>query len=387
MNLHEFQAKRLLRQVGIPVPRGDLISAPEDIPTLYVALGQPASVLLKAQVHSGGRGKAGGIVRVDHPAEARREAERLLGSRLVTAQSGPDGLPVDGLLMETAVEIERECYLSLLVDRRRACVVLIVSAEGGMEIETLAQVQPTAVVTLPIHPATGMMPYHVRRVAQVLGLGVTDARAMATWLQQLYTLFQDVDAQLLEINPWVRTRQGEWLALDAKLVLEDAAAFRQAERFAERDPRQQLAVEEEARIHDLNFIRLQGNIGCMVNGAGLAMATMDLIQLHGGRPANFLDVGGGTTVERVAAAFKLILADPSVRAILVNIFGGIVRCDLIAEGILAALREVQVQVPVIVRLEGTRAAEGRAVLANHGVGIRAAEDLDRAARFAVEAAA
>jgi succinyl-CoA synthetase beta subunit len=386
MNLHEFQAKALFRAAGIPVPPGELITRTEDAREAWPRLDAGAA-LVKAQVHSGGRGKAGGVVRVTGPAEAEAAVQALLGSRLVTGQSGPEGLPVDQVLMEPAAAIGREFYFGMLVDRTRASVVMVVSAEGGMDIETLARERPEAVVTLQIHPATGVMPFHGRRIAQVLGLRGEPARAAAKLVTDAYRLFESSDAQLLEINPLVLTADDRLLALDGKLVIDDSAAYRQREIFGLRDPRQRHEAEERAQEHDLNYIRLDGNIGCMVNGAGLAMATMDLIQHHGGQPANFLDVGGGTTVERVAAAFKLILSDTSVRAVLVNIFGGIVRCDLIAEGIIAAIREVHVRVPVIVRLEGTNAEAGREALAASGLDILAAADLDQAARAAVEAAA
>ena len=386
MNLHEFQAKALLRAAGIPVPPGELITGIDDVGPAWARL-DCRRALVKAQVHSGGRGKAGGVIAVDAPEEAAEAAARLLGSRLVTAQSGPEGLPVDQLLMEPAATIAREFYFGMLVDRARASIVTVLSAEGGMDIETLARERPDAVLTLPIHPATGVMPFHGRRVAQVLGLRGEPARAAARLVQDAHRLFQSSDAQLLEINPLVLTADQQLLALDAKLVIDDSAAYRQREIFGLRDARQRHEAEERAHEHELNYIRLEGNIGCMVNGAGLAMATMDLIQHHGGQPANFLDVGGGTTVERVAAAFKLILSDASVRAVLVNIFGGIVRCDLIAEGIIAAIREVQVRVPVVVRLEGTNAEAGRRALARSGLGVVAAADLGEAARAAVEAAA
>lgn len=386
MNLHEFQAKALLNAAGIPVPHGELMTEPADVAPALARL-ETDDVLVKAQVHSGGRGKAGGVMRVQGQAAATEAVARLLGERLVTQQSGSEGLPVHQVLLEPAVAIAREFYLALLIDRARACVVIVAAAEGGMDIEALAAERPEAVLTLPIHPAVGLMPYHGRRLAQLFALNAMPAKALAELVANAYRLFQSSDAQLLEINPLVLTEAEELLAVDAKLTIDDTALFRQAEIRGLRDPRQRHPSEELAHQYDLNYIRLQGTIGCMVNGAGLAMATMDLIQHHGGRPANFLDVGGGTTVERVTAAFKLILSDTTVQAVLVNIFGGIVRCDLIADGIIAAIREVQVQVPVIVRLEGTRAEEGRQALAASGLDIVAAADLDQAARLAVEAAA
>jgi succinyl-CoA synthetase beta subunit len=385
MNLHEFQAKALFRSAGIPVPEGERITDPSEVPDAWSRL-RTRTAWVKAQVHSGGRGKAGGVLRVSGAAEAEAAVARLLGSRLVTGQSAPEGLPVDQVLLEPATAIAREFYFGMLVDRARASVVMIVSAEGGMDIETLARDRPDAVATLLIHPVTGVMPFHGRRVAQALGLDGALARSAAALVFDAFRLFQESDAQLLEINPLVLTTDDRLLALDGKMVIDDSAAFRQQEIFGLRDARQRHEAEERAHEHDLNYIRLDGTIGCMVNGAGLAMATMDLIQHHGGQPANFLDVGGGTTVARVAAAFKLILSDTSVRAVLVNIFGGIVRCDLIAEGIIAAIREVHVSVPVIVRLEGTNAEAGRAALAGSGLDIMAAADLNQAAQAAVEAA-
>lgn len=384
MNLHEYQAKNLFREAGIPVPAGECIEHPEALASAWDRL-DAQRVLVKAQVHSGARGKAGGVLMVQDRAAAEAAVRRLLGSRLVTGQSGPDGLPVDSILLEPAAAIAREFYFGMLVDRARAQVVIVASAQGGMDIETLARERPEALLNLPVHPVTGIMPYHGRRVAQFLGVRGTAAQQLGQIVSKAFQLFQANDAQLLEINPLVLTESGEMLALDAKLVLDDSAAFRQKARHAERDARQTHPAEERALQFDLNYIRLDGTIGCMVNGAGLAMATMDLIQHHGGMPANFLDVGGGTTTERVAEAFKLILSDPSVRAVLINIFGGIVRCDLIAEGIIAAIREVHVTVPVIVRLEGTKAEEGRHLLAESGLDIQAAANLDAAARAAVEA--
>lgn len=385
MNLHEYQAKSLFRQAGLPVPSGELIRSLNELPAAWARLGADR-VLVKAQIHSGARGKAGGVVLAGQRNEAEAAVRRLLGTRLVTGQTGSDGLPVNEILLEPAARIAREFYFGMLVDRSRAQVVTVVSADGGTEIEALARTRPQALLNLSIHSVTGILPFHVRRVVQFLGLQGKAAGQMMQILLQSFALFQSSDAQLLEINPLVLTEEGELLALDAKLVLDDSAAFRQTELFALRDARQSHPAEERALPFGLNYIRLEGSIGCMVNGAGLAMATMDLIQHHGGSPANFLDVGGGTTTERVAEAFKLILSDDSVRAVLVNIFGGIVRCDLIAQGLIAAIQEVQVSVPVIVRLEGTKAQEGRSLLAESGLDIIAAADLDLAARAAVEAA-
>ncbi|OOC09441.1 ADP-forming succinate--CoA ligase subunit beta [Thioalkalivibrio halophilus] len=386
MNLHEFQAKAAFRDAGIPVPEGRVVDHADAAPEAWRELGVERA-LVKAQVHSGGRGKAGGVTLVDSAETARDAAAGMLGTRLVTDQNAPEGQPVERVLLEPAADIAREFYFALLVDRSRECLTFVVSAEGGMDIETLAAERPEAILTLPVHPATGIMPFHGRRIAAALGLEGAAAKAVAQLATNTHALFSRTDAQLLEINPLVQTGDGELLALDAKLSLDDSAAYRQAALVELRDPNQRDPSEERAREHDLNYIPLDGSIGCMVNGAGLAMATMDLIQHHGGEPANFLDVGGGTTVERVTAAFKLILSDDSVQAVLVNIFGGIVRCDLIAEGIIAAIREVQVDVPVVVRLEGTNAEQGREALANSGLDVIPAADLDAAARAVVEAAA
>lgn len=341
--------------------------------------------MVKAQVHSGGRGKAGGVKLVQSLVEVEETAKSLLGSRLVTRQSGPQGLPVNQVLVEAVRPIEREMYLGALVDRACQRIIFMASTAGGMDIEEVARETPEKILTVHVDPITGVMPYQCRKLAFGLGLQGKQVGAFAKIMMALGRLFVDVDAGLVEINPLVVTGDGELMALDAKINLDDNAIGRHPDLAAQRDASQEDAKETEARKHDLNYISLDGNIGCMVNGAGLAMATMDLVQLKGGSPANFLDVGG-TTAERVAEAFKLILSDDKVKSILVNIFGGIVRCDLIAEGIIRAVEQVGIAIPVVVRLEGTNAQQGRKMLAESGLSLIAAADLSEAAEKVVAAA-
>jgi len=385
MHLHEYQAKRLFAQYGIPVPAGTLLDAAGGS-AVADALADGAARVVKAQVHAGGRGKAGGVRVVRDAAALDSALAELLGSRLVTRQTGPAGLPVNSVLLEETVDVAREFYLGMLVDRARERVSVMASAAGGMDIETVAARDPQAIVTEVVHPAAGLQGYQCRNLAFAIGLEGKQIGAFSRILQAAGKLLLECDASLLEINPLVVTREGELLALDAKVDLDDNALFRHPELAALRDASQEDEREHAARQHGLNYIRLDGNIACMVNGAGLAMATMDLIKLHGGMPANFLDVGGGATADKVAEAFKLILSDPQVSAILVNIFGGIVRCDLIAEGILQAIAEVEVTVPVVVRLEGTNAEAGLALIAQSGLEVQTASDLTEAAGKVVAAA-
>ncbi|EXJ15211.1 Succinyl-CoA ligase [ADP-forming] beta chain [Imhoffiella purpurea] len=385
MNLHEYQAKELFRAHQIPVPRGILARTPGEALAACEALGGSRWVI-KAQVYSGGRGKAGGVVVANRAEEVSGAADRLLGRRLVTYQSGAEGLPVESLLVEEPTEIARELYLSLLVERASERYLFMASASGGMDIERVAAEMPERILLVRVHPAVGLQPYQVRRLGFGLGLEGGQIKALGGLMEGLYRLFNDSDASLVEINPLVVTAAGDLVALDAKVNLDDNALYRQRRLAELRDPTQEDSREAEARMHDLNYISLDGNIGCMVNGAGLAMATMDLVKLHGGAPANFLDVGGGATAARVAEAFKLILSDPKVEAVLVNIFGGIVRCDLIAEGIIQAVREVRVGVPVVVRLEGTNAEQGLRMLAESGLPVATASSLGEAADKAVAAA-
>ena len=385
MNLHEYQSKQLFQRYRIPMPKGVVAATPEAAQAACAELGGTRWVV-KAQVHAGGRGKAGGVILAESAERVGSEARRLLGSRLVTHQSGPEGLPVGHLLVEQPTPIARELYLSLLVDRASGQFLFMASAAGGMEIEAVAAATPERILLTRIHPATGLQPFQARRLGFGLGLEGAQIKALGLLMDGLYRLATECDASQVEINPLVVTQEGDLIALDAKVNLDDNALYRHPELEALRDASQEDAREAEAKVHELNYISLDGNIGCMVNGAGLAMATMDLVKLHGGAPANFLDVGGGATAERVAEAFKLILSDPKVAAVLVNIFGGIVRCDLIAEGIMRAVREVHVAVPVVVRLEGTNAPQGLQMLAESDLAVATASSLSEAADKVVAAA-
>jgi len=386
MNLHEYQAKSLFRSYGIAVPHGKPAFSEQDAREAAEALGGQRWVV-KAQIHAGGRGKAGGVKVADGVDAVGQAAGALLGCRLATAQTGGQGLPVAAVLVEEVRPIARELYLSCLVDRASERVRFMASSAGGMDIEAVAAQAPEKILTCKVDPAAGLQAYQCREIAFGMDLAGDQVNGLVKIMQGMYRLLLDKDASQIEINPLIVTEDGELLALDAKINLDDNALFAHPDMAGLRDSAQEDPKEYAARQHGLNYITLGGNIGCMVNGAGLAMATMDLVKLHGGEPANFLDVGGGATQEKVAEAFKLILSDAGVKAVLVNIFGGIVRCNLIAEGIIAAVKEVGVQVPVVVRLEGTNATEGRELLARSGLAIIAAEDLDEAARKAVEAAA
>ena len=382
MNLHEYQAKDVFRSFGIPVPAGQVAGSPEEAVAAAQSLGGPIWVV-KAQVHAGGRGKAGGVKVVRDLEAVRAAAAGMLGRRLVTPQTGAEGLPVDKVYVESGSEIARELYLSLTLNRDKGRIALIASVAGGMDIEEVAAHTPEKIVAVSVHPATGLQPYQCRKLAFALGFAGPQIAAFQKIASALYQLYLERDASLVEINPLIVTKAGDLMALDAKINIDDNALFRQPALAAVRDAAQEDAMERRAAEHDLNYVSLDGNIACMVNGAGLAMATMDLIKLHGGKPANFLDVGGGATSERVTAAFQLILSNPNVQAILVNIFGGIVRCDLIAEGVINAVKHVGVKVPVVVRLEGTNAPQAREMLAQSGLTIPPAGDLTDAARKAV----
>ncbi|MCK9529639.1 MAG: ADP-forming succinate--CoA ligase subunit beta [Gammaproteobacteria bacterium] len=385
MNLHEYQAKRLFADYGIPVPEGRTAASAAEARQAAHDIGG-GSWVVKAQVHAGGRGKVGGVKRVESADQAEIVAGQLLGSRLVTHQSGPEGQPVNQVLVEAVSAIARELYLGAVVDRATRKVTFMASAAGGMDIEEVAASHPAKILTAAVDPVAGLQGYQCRRLGFALGLDVAQVNELTRIMLGLYRLFTERDLSLVEINPLVVTKEGKLLALDAKLNLDENALYRQKALADLRDPTQEDERETHAQQHSLNYVALDGNIGCMVNGAGLAMATMDLIQLHGGQPANFLDVGGGTTAERVAEAFKLILSDPKVKAILVNIFGGIVRCDLIAEGVIKAVKEVGVTVPVVVRLEGTNVEQGRAMLRDSGLAITPVQGLTDAAQKAVAAA-
>ena len=386
MNLHEYQSKRLFAEYGIPVPRG----IPADSPNAAVKAAQELGGdlwVVKAQVHAGGRGKAGGVKLARTMDEVREYTDKMLGSILVTHQTGPEGLPVNTVYIEQGSDIDRELYLSMLVDREVSRISFIASAAGGMDIEKVAAETPDKIFSVAIAPDAGLQDYQARQLAFGLELEKQQMRQFGDLIKKMYRLYQESDASLIEVNPLITTKAGDIVALDGKINIDGSALFRQPKIAELRDKSQEDEAERKAAEHDLNYVSLDGNIACMVNGAGLAMATMDLIKLHGGEPANFLDVGGGATAERVAAAFKLILTNDSVEAILVNIFGGIVRCDLIAEGIISAVKEVGVSVPVVVRLEGTNVDKGRELLANSGLDIIAAEDLTDAAKKVVAAAA
>ena len=382
MNLHEYQAKEVFRSYGIPVPAGRVAASPDEAAGAAEALGGSVWVV-KAQVHAGGRGKAGGVKVARDFDAVRVAAKGMLGKPLVTKQTGPEGLPVSRVYVESGSQIEREIYLSLTLNRERGRIAVIASAAGGMDIEEVAAHTPEKILTVTVDPAAGLQPYQCRKLAFGLALAGKQVAQFQSIVTALYRLYLEKDASLVEVNPLIVTKEGALIALDAKINIDSNATFRQADLAKLRDPSQEDPMERRASEHDLNYVSLDGDIACMVNGAGLAMATMDLIKLHGGQPANFLDVGGGATPERVTVAFELILSNKKVRAILVNIFGGIVRCDIIAEGIITAVKKVGVQVPVVVRLEGTNAPKAREMLASSGLTITAAADLTDAARAVV----
>jgi succinyl-CoA synthetase beta subunit len=384
MNLHEYQAKALLADAGVPVPGGKAAFSVREAMTVAEELGGDRWVV-KAQVHAGGRGKAGGVKLVGGRDELEKTVDGLLGTRLVTHQTGTQGQPVDRILVEAPCDIARELYLACLVDRSFERIVFIASAEGGTEIEEVAASSPEKILKIIVDPVIGLQPFQCREIGFGLGLEAGQVGSLVRIMMSIYRLFLHQDLSLLEINPLVVTATGELLALDAKINIDDNALYRQKSIEELRDPTQEDPKEHKAHQFGLNYVALEGEIGCMVNGAGLAMATMDLIQLHGGSPANFLDVGGGTTSDKVAEALKIILSDANVKAILVNIFGGIVRCDLIAEGIISAVKEIQTDIPIVVRLEGTNATQGRELLEQSGLSITAAGELTDAAQKAVAA--
>jgi succinyl-CoA synthetase beta subunit len=384
MNLHEFQAKQLFSDYGIPVSHGKPANTVEEAENNAKELGGDGWVV-KAQVHAGGRGKAGGVKLAHSLDEVKDYASAMLGTRLVTKQSGPEGNPINCVLIQAMSDIESELYLGMLVDRSKRRIVVMASRAGGMDIEEVAASEPEKIHTFFINPILGVQEYQCRKLGFELELNDTQRKQLSTTLHGLYSLFNDKDLSLIEINPLIITSSGDLEALDAKISLDDNALFRHPDMVKLRDESQENVKENAAKKFDLSYVALDGNIACMVNGAGLAMATMDIIKLHGGEPANFLDVGGGATKERVAEAFKLIVSDPKVKAILVNIFGGIVRCDLIAEGIINAVKEVGVNVPVVVRLQGTKVDEGNILLNESGLEIISADDLTDAANKVVNA--
>jgi succinyl-CoA synthetase beta subunit len=385
VNVHEYQAKTLFKSFGVAVPEGQLATTPAEAAQAARSLGSPV-VVVKAQVHAGGRGKAGGVKLAKSAAEAKQVASEILGMTLISHQTGPEGKLVRKVYVEAGCDIARELYLALLLDRATEKFAVIASTEGGMDIEEVAAKTPEKLLTVHIDPNGGLHPFHVRKVAEALKLTGTAATNLEAFLGGLYRLFVEKDASLVEINPLVVTKAGDLLALDGKLNFDDNALYRHSDIRELRDPDEEDPRERAAKEIDLAYVGLEGDIGCMVNGAGLAMATLDMIALCGGRPANFLDAGGGADKEKVKEAFKLILRDEKVKAILVNIFGGIVRCDLIAEGVVAAAQDLGVGVPLVVRLQGNNAAEGRAILSSSGLDITPAETLREAGERVVAAA-
>ena len=384
MNIHEHQAKALLAEYGVPVPRGQVAFSVDEAVSAAKELGGPVYVV-KAQIHAGGRGKAGGVKVVKSLDEITDVAGEILGRTLVTHQTGPEGREVRRLYVEDGCDIADELYLSMLVDRGTSRVTIIASSEGGMDIEEVAASQPEKILSLAIDPATGLQPYHMRRLAGILGLSGGTAKQLPSFLHSIFTAFTALDASLVEINPLVVTGAGDLLALDAKMSFDDNALYRHPNVMELRDLSEEDPAEVRASEFDLNYIKLDGEIGCMVNGAGLAMATMDIIELNGASPANFLDVGGSATTERVTEAFKIILSDDNVKGILVNIFGGIMRCDIIAEGVVSAARSLGLDKPLVVRLEGTNVEEGKKIMAESGLSIIPADNLADAATKIVAA--
>ncbi len=384
MNIHEYQAKAVLKEFGVPVPRGIPAFTVDEAVKAANELGGPVWVV-KAQIHAGGRGKAGGVKVVKSIDDVKTESTRILGSTLVTHQTGPQGKVVNRLYIEEGSAIDREFYLSALVDRETSRVAFVVSTEGGMDIEQVAHDTPDKIVTFSVDPATGLMPHHCRQVAHALKLTGDLAKQIADILPKLYAAFISKDMSMLEINPLVVTKDDKIICLDAKVDFDGNALYRHADVMALRDLTEEDAKEVEASKYDLNYIALDGSIGCMVNGAGLAMASMDIIKLYGSEPANFLDVGGSATKEKVAAAFKIITSDPNVKGILVNIFGGIMKCDVIAEGVVAAVKEVGLKVPLVVRLEGTNVELGKKIIKESGLNVTSGDDLDDAAQKIVKA--
>jgi len=384
MNIHEYQAKQLLGEFGVAVPRGKVAFSVDEAVSAAKELGGSIWVV-KAQIHAGGRGKGGGVKVVDSMDKLKSTANEILGMQLVTHQTGPAGQEVKRIYIEEGCDIARELYLGLLIDRATSRVTIIASTEGGMDIEEVAEKTPEKIITVVIDPAVGLQSFHARRLAFGLGLEGAQVKSAVKFLTAMYKSFMDLDASMVEINPLVVKGDGDLIALDAKMNFDSNALYRHANVEALRDEDEEDPAELEAASHELNYIKLDGSIGCMVNGAGLAMATMDIIQLYGSSPANFLDVGGGATTERVTAAFKIILSDDNVKGILVNIFGGIMKCDVIAEGIVAAAKQVELDVPLVVRLEGTNVKLGKKILADSGLPILSADNLADAAEKAVKA--
>jgi succinyl-CoA synthetase beta subunit len=385
MKIHEYQAKEILKSFGVTVPKGILARTPEEAEKAAKELGTSV-VVVKAQIHAGGRGKAGGVRLAKSPEEARKIASEMLGMRLVTHQTGPEGREVKTLLIEEGLPIDREYYLGITLDRQQGRNVFMASAAGGMDIEEVAAKTPEKILKEIINPAVGLRPFQARKLAFGLGIPNDLINQAVNFMLKLYEAYEQTDASLVEINPFLLTKDNRLVALDAKINFDDNALFRHKEFIELRDLNEEEPLETEASNYDLNYIKLDGDIGCMVNGAGLAMATMDIIKLHGGEPANFLDVGGGASQERVEQAFRILLADKRVKAVLINIFGGIVRTDMVARGVVEAAKRLDVKIPVVVRLEGTNVKEGNRIIAESGLGFIVASDMSDAAQKAVAAA-
>ncbi len=383
MNIHEYQAKELLKRYGVPVPLGKVATTPQEAKAAAIELG--GRCVVKAQIHAGGRGKAGGVKLASSPEDAENKAAEILGKKLVTHQTGPDGRQVRKVLIEQGLNIERELYLGMVLDRGESRVAVICSSEGGVEIEEVAAKSPHKILKEVIDPVVGLLPFQCRKLGYALGFPSALMAKLTAMMTSLYRAFDETDASLAEINPLVLTKEGQVVALDAKMNFDSNAFFRQKEIVALRDLAEEDAREIEASKYDLSYISLDGNIACMVNGAGLAMATMDIIKLCGGEPANFLDVGGGADQEKVAAAFRILLSDPRVRGVLINIFGGIMRCDVLAQGVVDAARELNVGVPMVVRMQGTNVDIGKKILADSGLAIIPAETMAEAAEEIVAA--
>jgi succinyl-CoA synthetase beta subunit len=384
MNIHEFQAKQILGRFGAPVPKGQPASTPDEAADAFRALGQPRAVV-KAQIHAGGRGKAGGVKLLSSAQEIKDFAAKLLGKTLVTHQTGPQGRVVRRVYVEEASDVERELYLGMLVDRKAGMVSVIASTEGGMDIEEVAAKTPEKIITEPLDPLLGVSPFLGRKIAFALGLQDKQVNQFAALLGSIYKAFLETDASLVEINPLVVTKDGRVLCLDAKMSFDDNGLFRHPDIRELRDPNEEDRDETEAAKYDLSYVHLDGNIGCMVNGAGLAMATMDIVKVFGAEPANFLDVGGGANTEKVAAAFRILLSDQRVKGVLINIFGGIMRCDVLAQGVVEAARQVNLKVPLVVRMEGTNVEQGKKILAESGIKVIPASDMADAARRITQA--
>ena len=383
MNIHEYQAKALLKKYEVPVPIGQVVFSVDEAVKAASELGGDLWAV-KAQIHAGGRGKGGGVKIAKSIEQVQNYATQILGMQLVTHQTGPEGQLVERVYIEQGSAIDRELYFSIIIDRKSGCIVAMASTEGGVDIEEVAETKPEAIIKVLIDPTVGIQPFHARKLAFGLGLQGDVVKQAIKFFTSAYKVFTEFDASLIEINPMVITKDGKLLVLDAKMTFDDNALYRQQAIEALRDEAEENPVEREAREHGLSYVKLDGNIGCMVNGAGLAMATMDVIKLYGGDPANFLDVGGGATKEKVTEAFKLIVSDANVAGILVNIFGGIMRCEIIAEGIIAAVKEIGIDVPLVVRLEGTNVELGNQILANSGLPIISADDIGEAASRVVK---